>query len=683
MFLDHVVRTSSPRRIRALLAVGVVAAMVATSVPAESATKKKSATAASPKAASKKAASPKAVRAAPFSLPSSVGLVDDVTGGAAVVRQGSVASLASSTVSVGGTRTVSIGALADEALTESRADHGRVVSARSALFADPTLTEEVKETADATILTSRSSFTVVDRAAVGASVPSLGAFRSKSVSLNSLTASQRDAFDRYKRTLDTKPNGHPLKDAAARGDAALFDALKQGQADITMTTTVRVEKNPTPASGRFERIATPPVLLTTQAGETIIADLNGAQGAATGETNRTSKFLTGWSKGDALHWSHRIDLGVAWVEIGAHAGYTIGLRVPVEMKGAMTPSAIQRNGSGNFNDSYEVRIYDVAAVDGDVAHYQGTGLENDLVDQGREFALQADLYVFAKGEVLGANFNKRFPERPLLDEGMNMRPPYGDCGVACGLNFFFPTSLTKTGINVLGIVSGGGQLGFNVGGSGLVSYDYESLVSGAVVSSTRVSSGATARTHRVSTDGRTGTSNRFITTLPERSMAQIPFGYRLSNPGYDWNIAVTPVVKASGEFDYLVGKYDFTLGPYALPMSIELGTLKLSRHDGTQEKAEKVDGVVTTDQSAAGNRPNLTNSSMVAGSAQIATTTPTTRPGRKGRKKAGGPAAVSPPLASVVGPTPAVAVPAGNKNTRKKGGQANNSSKKKKKKAAA
>ncbi len=289
---------------------------------------------------------------------------------------------------------------------------------------------------------------------------------------------------------------------------------------------------------------------------------------------------------------------------------------------------------------------------------------------------------FAKGEVLGAKFNKRFPEKPVFDEGMDMRPPYGDCGVACGLNFFFPASLTKTGINVLGIVTGGGQLGFNVGGSGVVSYDYESLVNGAVVASTRVSSGEKARTHRVSTDGRTGMTARFNTTLPEKSLGKIPFGYRLSNPGYDWNIAITPVVKASGSFDYVVGTYDFTLGPYALPMSIELGTLKLPRHAGTQEKADKVDGEVTTDQRAAGNVPNLTVSSIVVGSAQVATTPTTTRPGRNRRKKTGGPAAATPPQASVVAATPAVVAPVGSKPKRRKGDQANTGTRAKRKAAA-
>ena len=477
-----------------------------------------------------------------------------------------------------------------------------------------------------------------------------------------------------------------MKDVAARSDAALFDALKQGQADITMTTTVRVEKNPTPVSGRFAALARPFVpLLTSQDGQTITADLNGAQGTATGEANHTAKFLTGWSKGDALHFSERIDLGVAWVEIGAHAGYTVGLRVPVEMKGTMTPKAIKRNGTGTFNDSYEVKVYDVAAIDGDAQHYQGTGLDDALVDNGREFALQADLYVFAKGEVFGAKFNKRFPEKPLLDEGMQMRPPYGDCGVACGLNFFFPSSLPKTGINVLGIVTGGGQLGFNVGGSGVVSYDYESLVNGAVVASTRVSSGDKAKTHRVSTDGRTGMTARFTTTLPDKSLAKVAFGYRLSNPGYDWNIAISPVVKASAAFDYVVGTYDFTLGPYALPISIELGTLKLPRHAGTQETADKVDGQVTTDPRLAANNV-VTVSSLAARPVQAATTPTTTRPGRagrNGRRKNANPAVATPPSASVVAanPTPVV-TPVRSVPKRKKGGQANTGSRQRKKVAA-
>ena len=174
MFLDPVVRIAASRRLRLLAAVAVAAAVVVASLPAESATRKKQA-AASP------AASPLAssVGSVAFSLPSSIALVDDVTNAATIARQGSVASLASSTVGVGGTRTVTIEALANEALAESRTVHGQVVSARAALFADPALTVDVQETADATILTSRSSFTVVDRAAVGSRVPSLGAFRPK------------------------------------------------------------------------------------------------------------------------------------------------------------------------------------------------------------------------------------------------------------------------------------------------------------------------------------------------------------------------------------------------------------------------------------------------------------------------------------------------------------------------
>lgn len=680
MFLDPVVRTAASRRARMFAAVAIAAAVVVSSVPAESATRKK-------QAAAPAAATPKVTRSAattPFSRPSSVALVDDVTNGATILRQGTVASLASSTVIVGGTRTVTIDALANESLAEARTVQNQVVSARAGLFADPAFTEEVRETADATILTSRSVFTVIDRTAVSAKVPSLGAFRPKSVSLNSLSRSQRDAFDQYKRSLDAKPAGHPLKEAAARGDAALLDALKQGQADVTMTTTVRVEKAAAPLNGKYAKLATPPVVVGAAAGASSAVDLNGAQGTPTGEANHTAKFLTGWSKGDALHWSERIDIGFAWAEIGAHAGYVVGLRVPVEMKGTMTPGSIARNGSGNFNDSYEVKVYDVAAVDGDEKHYRGTGLDEDLVGQGKEFALQADLYVFAKGEVLGLKFNERFPKKPVLDEGQNFRPPYGDCGVECGLNFFFPASLTKTGFDIAGVLAGGGQLGFNVGGSGVVSYDYESLVDGAVVSSTRVSSGESARTHRVSTDGRTGMTTRFKTTLPAASLSPIPFGYRLSNPGYDWNIAITPVVKASGTFDYVFGTFDFLFGPIGLPVSIELGTLKLPRHDGTQEKADKVYGKVTTDlrrntDVVVGADASVAEREVVGSIGQPTSSVPAA--GRNKRKK--NTTVSAPPQASIVSAAPVATANTKNGQKKKKGGQATANSNKKKKKAAA
>lgn len=687
MIPDPVVASSTSRPSRSsrrsrwyvALASAIAAAVVVTSVPAQSATKKKATKTKAPTAmAASKDLEGQSAGFAKFSLPSSVGLVDDVTGGAAIVRKGSLASLATATVSVGGTRTVTIGALANESLADARVVHNQVLSARAGLFADPLLTEDVSETADATILTSTSAFTVVDRNAVATKVPSIGAFQSKGVSLNSLTPSQRDAFDRYKRTLDAKPNGHPLKDAATKGDAALFDALKAGQADITMTTTVRVEKNATPASGKYAKLSGLPTLNASVAGSETSGVATNAPGTAVGtpngEANHTAKFLTGWSKGDALHWSERIDIGIAWVEVGAHAGYTVGLRVPVEMKGTMTPAKIDRKGSGSFNDSYEVKVYDVAAIDGDEQHYKGTGLDKDLRASGKEFALEADLYVFAKGEVLGAKFNERFPKKPLLDEGMHMRPPYGDCGVECGLNFFFPANLTKTGFDVAGIISGGGQLGFNVGGSGVVSYDYESLVNDAVVSSTRVSTGEAAKKHRVSTDGRTGVTNRFTTVLPGKSTFAIPFGYRLSNPGYDWNIAITPVVKVTGVFDYVIGKFDLLLGPIALPVSIELGTLKLPRHEGTQDVANKVDGSVRTDLRVAGDR--IDGVEAVADTRALVNpgaATTTAAPNRRRKKKKGATTTVvgkvpdGAPAATLV---PVVGVSTKNtkkvKNTRKK-----------------
>ena len=119
MFLDPVVRIAASRRLRRLAAVAVAAAVVVASLPAESATRKKQATG-TPAASPAASPSARSVGSAAFSLPSSIALVDDVTNGAAIVRQGSVASLAGSTVSVGGTRTVTIEALANEALAESR-----------------------------------------------------------------------------------------------------------------------------------------------------------------------------------------------------------------------------------------------------------------------------------------------------------------------------------------------------------------------------------------------------------------------------------------------------------------------------------------------------------------------------------------------------------------------------------
>lgn len=640
-----------PRRAFAALTVLTVCALFAGDATSTAATRRTKASRKSPTAAPK--AAPKAaagVAGAATAIASvNTALATDVTGGRPITRQGSVASLASTTVSVGGAREISIGALADEALGAARTAHGQVNAARAGLFADAVLTEEVAETSEATIFTAHSNFTVVDRNAVSAQVPQLRRFRPKNVRLNQLTASQRRAFDEYKRSLDNKPNGHPLKQAAAQSDQALLDALGQGQADVSLVTTVRVEKVATPQSGKFAlpvagqqipagaRAQTTPAINTPTAINQNQNNQNNQnrsnQGTASGEANHTAKFLTGWSLGDAMHWSERIDFGFAWVEIGLHAGYTFGLRIPVEMKGTMTPSQINRQGSGQFADTYEVSVHDVAAIDADVDHYRVTGLDADKRASGKELAFEAGAYAFVKGRILGADFNERFPKNLGFDFGEHFRPPYGDCGVDCGLNFYLPSSVTKTGINVLGIVRGEALLGLNVGGDGAVNYDYESLVRGEVVPSTRVNSGETALVHHISTDGRTGTTARFRTELPESALGNVSFGYRLSNPTYDWTVKLTPIVKALATFDYVIGEADIELGPYPLPISVTLGTIHLPTHAGTQASSDKVDGKLITDLRA-GSATGAPDVSAVQGDRAIDTDT-NTKNTKRGKAKGG------------------------------------------------
>ena len=85
----------------------------------------------------------------------------------------------------------------------SRQTHAQVVAARPALFADPTVSETFRETADATIFTSTESFTVVDRTA--AAIPQVRRFTPRSIRLNQLTSRQRQAFDAHKASLPSNP----------------------------------------------------------------------------------------------------------------------------------------------------------------------------------------------------------------------------------------------------------------------------------------------------------------------------------------------------------------------------------------------------------------------------------------------------------------------------------------------
>ncbi len=57
------------------------------------------------------------------------------------------------------------------------------------------------------------------------------------------------------------------------------------------------------------------------------------------------------------------------------------------------------------------------------------------------------------------NVNETTLNNLQFDHGQNFEPPFGDWGTDCGFIVWTPSNVTRTGINILGIIEGGAEIG--------------------------------------------------------------------------------------------------------------------------------------------------------------------------------------------------------------------------------
>lgn len=262
------------------------------------------------------------------------------------------------------------------------------------------------------------------------------------------------------------------------------------------------------------------------------------------------------------------------------AYYAFGLRVPVEVTATLDPVEITKLGT---EDTAALASTTITAkpVNGDKAFYTAAGMAASEAHGGEELLLEAGAYAHVRVNAGWGiiNVNETFPKNLGFDFSKDFDPPFGNCGTDCGFDVWIPSSLTHTGINVIGIVEGSAQVGFNISGKGTVGMDYTSFFDGKAFESQWKSK---ATTHRLTFDG--PTSEVVRTTLPALPSPDTEaFGYRIGAPTYDWRVTITPGVKGTVEVNAKpFFKIEETIGPFWLPfLDINLGTVKLAAHKGT------------------------------------------------------------------------------------------------------
>lgn len=492
---------------------------------------------------------------------------------------------------------------AERALARHRQLSGELAGVGAALLLPATTSEEFIETEHTAILLATTKLTVKDPALLRGGAPLVGKFRMKgpgALRLELMSPQQRDAFARFKARMLGQPKTHPLGFAARQGDQALLDAVLSGKGDLVITTKVEVPldaltltggryRQPSFAGGSFNYAAAQSQQIPGFGSglPTFGDEEHEGVELEVGVAANATQFVNGFTEADAYEWSERWDFGIGHVEVEVGASYGLGLRIPIKVTSSMDPINLQQlGGSRNDASSFDTDL-SVEVLDADEDFYEKAGLPEDEIQDGKELVLNAEAHLSIEVDLLGVA-EVDVSDGVEVDFGRDFKPPFGDCGTACGLEFWLPADLTRTEIDA-GVAGASAQLGFNLSGDGEVVLGYRSLYDGQTAPSA-MGAGATWSTHDVSfTHERERHFHTSLAALPEPGSKT--FGYEISDVEYTWDVAVTPGIKGDVWVDALVLNWAQDLPEQWLGFAeVELGSVPFGPHAGSRASRSIVRG---------------------------------------------------------------------------------------------
>ncbi len=538
--------------------------------------------------------------------------VDVLVKGKKALKRGSIQSLRGHKISISGRRTLTVGQVADRVFADDGELVGQFKRGRKGLKSDPVVSDEVVELDDATVLSTTTTITVTDPDAVRQSSPEFAKVRgggARGVKVADLSAQARSDFDAFKKSTQSLAADHPLRKAAEAGEQQLLDAIASGQGDFTVSTTIVIPKRPLGRSASGKAIAPKTTAdgSLDYAGSTMgsVADEERHEREREAKKGKTDEpkppkvkeagkvthqagFVTGFTKGDSFEWSRRWDVPTGFFRVKAVAWYDYGLRVPIRIDGTTRPGTITTKGTEDVDSEYRVSLK-AAAIDADTAFYREAGLATSDLHDGQELVLGAGFQVTLTLKVMGIDIAKTLPKNGGFDFGQDFRPPFGDCGTKCGFDVWVPSSVTHTGIDILGILKGSARVGVNVSGDGKVIVDYTGKYGNDEVKSwlsTKNERSAQKR-HELAFRG-PGDEHILVQKADaiDRNQGGSKFyGYEVSKPRYEWKVALTPGVRADISVNAKpIFSDKFTIGPlWFHDLAIDLGTVKLGAHGGGKD----------------------------------------------------------------------------------------------------
>ncbi len=532
--------------------------------------------------------------------------------GKRVLRRGSIKSLARQRITVGG-KSRTVGEMSATLFVDQDAFTAELKQSRAALLADPVEETEAIELENATILIKSTTVIVVDPVKLSRTSKTFRSQQRKGKrgvpKVSELSGASAKAFATFKQDLANQPRNHPLRVAAAKGDAELLKAISEGKGELTVTTEVVMPKQelsisngqiqlPTYSGGQlnYGTKRSKKLGFSTGSGP---ADTEEVQPAAnrvskSGEVNFTAKFLTGKTIGDSFEWSRTWKFPSGHFRLSAGAYYGFGLRAPIELSGVMTPKKLTVTGRADKKRNYNV-VVSAKTLDADAGFYRRVGLAEGKVFNGKELVIEAGFHL---GYSLKAGFGALKKSGKIgkdFDFGKNFVPPFGNCGSRCGFDAWIPAELTRTKLHIGTkkiFVEGKAQLGFRIAGKGTIRVHYESLYGNGNTPSLHNSK--TKRQHLLVLEN--SNKKRIQTELvPMTRPSSKKYGLHFWEPKYKWDVKATPGVKVT--VDVQAGNWihkSFVAGPLWLDsLAMDLGTVSLPHHKGTKKSFRSKHGEKT------------------------------------------------------------------------------------------
>ena len=565
--------------------------------------------------------------------------------GKAPIRKGAPSAFSTATVELADGHTVRIGEITGESKHKAMRKKLRELPT-GAVFGSVKESAEVYEFDDSYVIVTSTGATVADPKKVKAALPKFGRLAksgSVHVEMGKLNAESKKGLAAFKKEVAGYPKDHPLRQAAAKGDQALLDALARGVGEMEVVHTLHIPKKPPKV--RAGKVDIPKVVggkvdysktrtlerkAAVSKGTPIGSSANGpvippavsmaAVGPVdSGGRNETAEFVAGRTWGEGWVWEEQwnVPSGFLRVTLGAH--YAVGLRVPIEVKTRMSPMWVcddtgTREGR-NSNFRLDVRA---EAIDGDAAFYERAGMASELIANGDELALQAGVGYGVKLRLFWSTLVDRPYREVGVDWGRDFDPPQGSASQKV-VEVFLPSSVTHTGFDY-GPLSGSARLGFKVDVRGKVrtrvsarQLQQNLMVVGRPSGSTPIS-GTTGSSPQLLVSS-SPTWRRYAFRLKNSTRPgaipsyQQSYGYTVDQVEYDSSWSVVPGVKVNASARYagygISGTWTYWLDDLEVP----IGTLRLGRHPGTRTSLRNNDGRKLFKRSSPGwcvaNNPNV------------------------------------------------------------------------------